>query len=155
MLAKFIAAQAHGFSYQRYDATICHPEPNFKIDSNGLLEKQSSTDGAIQTVRFKIFQPCLLWLAHNRSLAGHLRERRIYHSMRLKYYWPHVASDAYTTVEKCRQCVMQGYTMKYGHHLTLFTHTAPPEFIAADSPGLFQRMKNCNRNIVMIRDWYS
>lgn len=101
-LAALSAAEPQGPACQQYATTNGHPKSRIDIDSIGLLVRQSTINGAIQTALSKVFQAGLPYLSQHSSLAEPSGRRTMYDALRLEYYWPRMSSDVCTTVEQCQ-----------------------------------------------------
>ena len=95
---EFLRAQAEG-AFCRFTAeTVGTPNSKFDIDRYKFLVRKSPLDGTLQRVVLTRLRPQVLYLAHHPRLAGHPGATRMYYTLRREYYWPHMASDAFSTV---------------------------------------------------------
>lgn len=69
-------------------------------DSNEVLVRVSALDGASQRVLPGSLHPRFLHICHYSPLAGHSGERRVYDSMRKKFYGSHKAIGVYTSLRE-------------------------------------------------------
>ena len=98
---EFLRAQAED-AFCRFAAeTVGTPSSKFDIDRYGFLVRKSPLDGTLQRVVPTRLRPWVLYLAHHPRLAGHPGAMCMYYTLRREYYWPHMASDAFSTVRNC------------------------------------------------------
>lgn len=65
----------------------------FNIDQRELFVRQFIVARSIRVVALILHQARILYLAHHRALAEHLRQRRMYDMARHAYHWPHLTTD--------------------------------------------------------------
>ena len=128
---EFLSAQAED-AFCRFAAeTVGTPTSKFDIDRYSFLVRKSPLDRTLQRVVPTQLRPRVLYLAHHPRLAGHLGETRMYYTLRRKYCWPHMASDAFSTVRNCTSCAAsRGTLVKNQKDLRLFPAAGPLEFVA-------------------------
>ena len=133
---EFLRAQA-GDAFCRFAAkTVGTPSSKFDIDRYGFLVRKSPLDGTLQRVVPTQLRPRVLYLAHHPRLAGPPGATPMYYTLRREYYWPHMASDSFSTVRNCTSCAaIRGTLVKSQKDLKLFPATGPLEFVAMDLLG--------------------
>ena len=52
-------------------------------------------------------RPRALHLMHHVPTAGHPGQTKMYANMRRHFYWPHMATDVFTTVRDCVSCALE------------------------------------------------
>lgn len=80
------------------------PGTLYSYDREGVLVKQSKIDGSGQKVLPASICSLVLYMAHYHVFGGHPGERRLYHTLRGEFYWPHMANEECTTVANCQTC---------------------------------------------------
>lgn len=79
----------------------------------------------------------------------------MYELLRKDYYWPHMASDVYNTVNKYSQSQQMGIKFKLQRQLERFSPAGPLKFVSIEIVGPLQRPKSGNQFAVIIADEYS
>lgn len=97
--------------------------PNFSVKDGALYRE--GLDGDQLVVPHK-HRARLLHLAHFPTTEGHPGSNRMYYSMRRRFYWPSMATDAYGVVTRCAACAQS--------RLALRRHTAPMRLFPATEP---------------------
>ena len=125
---EFLCAQAED-AFCRFAAeTVGTPNSKFDMDRYGFLVWKSPLDGTLQRVVPTRLRPRVLYLSHHPRLAGHPGATRMYYTLRREYYWPHMASDASSTVRNCTSCAAtRGTLVKNQKDLKLFPAAGPLE----------------------------
>ena len=101
-------------------------------------------------------RPRLLHLQHTPLVAGHPGGRRMYATLRHRYYWPHMAADAYEFVKKCDRCARERISLRaHASKLKLFPAKAPLESVAIDIMGPLPISGRKNRYLLVIVDRYT
>ncbi|CDF32918.1 unnamed protein product [Chondrus crispus] len=101
-------------------------------------------------------RPRVLYLAHHPRLAGHPGATRMYYTLRREYYWPHMASDAFSTVRNCTSCAAtRGTLVKNQKDLKLFPAAGPLQFVAMDLLGPLPKTAHGNQHVLVITDRFS
>ena len=153
---EFLRAQAED-AFCRFAAeTVGTPNSKFDIDRYGFLVRKSPLDGTLQRVVPTRLRPRVLYLAHHPRLAGHPGATRMYYTLRREYYWPHMASDAFSTVRNCTSCAAtRGTLVKNQKDLKLFPAAGPLEFVAMDLLGPLPKTAHGNQHVLVITDRFS
>ena len=95
----------------------------------------------------------LVRLCRNPTIAEHPGQNRMYHALRRKYYWPHLAADVASTVRGGRTCAMNRVKLrKHLNRLRLFPATRPPESLVIDILGPLPKTKAGKRFLLVITD---
>lgn len=72
---------------------------------DGVLRRNPPGEvDALQMVVTETLRPRLLSLAHDAKLAGHPGQSRMYGRLKKRFYWPQMADDVATTVQRCAPC---------------------------------------------------
>ena len=120
----------------------------------GVLERILPTHRA--AVIPKSLQARLLNAEHYPVCAGHEGGRRMYTSLRRRYYWPRMAVDCYETVAACRKCSEERILLqKKASKLMPFPANAPLEDIAMDLLGPLQKTPRGNKYLLVIVDRFT
>lgn len=80
------------------------PTIKLHVDNHGLLLWRSKIDGTIQIVVSVPLRQRILTLAGSSLMAIRPGERRLYDRLQCKFFWPHIASVLYCTVDPCTSC---------------------------------------------------
>lgn len=76
--------------------------------------------------------------------------------MRGDYCWPHMAHDFYDVAANCDSCANgRGSLYKHQRYLKLFPAAVPPNFVAMDLLGPFQKTASGHGHILVITDRFS
>ena len=123
---EFLRAQAEN-AFRRFSAeTVRTPTSKFDIDRYGFLVRNSPLDRTLQRVVPTRLRSRVLYLAHHPRLQGHLGTTRMYYTLRREYYWPQMASDAFSTLRNCTSCAAaRGTLVKNQKDLKLFPAAGP------------------------------
>ena len=109
-----------------------------------------------QIVLPETLRPRVLDLAHYSELAGHPGQTRIYHHVRLTYYWPQMAANIYRTGRTCHTCAKNRVKVrKRTHRLRLFPAQRPLESFSIDILGPLTKMKKGHRFLLVITDRFT
>ena len=129
----------------------------FFEDNDGLLKRRTrGPDPYIQVVVPLSLRTRILHLAHDPAIAGHPGETRMFETLRVNYYWPHMAADVHWYVHACRPCAKKRIKFRKTKRLMkLFPATTPLEFIAIDILGPLPRTRKKNRYLLVISDRFT
>lgn len=100
----------------------------------GALERAlPKGEGGYAVVVPASLQPRLLRLAHYPQIAGHPGGRKMYQTLRKRYYWPGLALSCYHTVRACAACARERILLQANSTpLRLFPPSGPLEDVAMD-----------------------
>ena len=80
----------------------------------------------------------------------------MYYTLRREYYWPHMASDAFSTVRNCTSCAAtRGTLVKIQKDPKLFPAAGPLEFVAMDLLDSLPKTAHGNQHVLVITDRFS
>ena len=129
----------------------------FFEDNDGLLKRRTKGPHPyIQTVVPFTLRDRLLKLSHEPPIAGHPGETRMFETLRMHFYWPHMAADVHWYVRNCRPCAKKrSKYRKTKRLLKLFPATVPLESIAIDILGPLTRTRKKNRYLLVISDRFT
>lgn len=97
-LSAFIIAQLKKFCRRsRHLAKI--PRKSFTLERNGSLVHKSTTDGLTQKLVSRSLRAPMLQWTHYLTVPTFYEELRLWNWLRWGYYWPHVRTNGYKTVE--------------------------------------------------------
>lgn len=83
-------------------------------DRYGILVRRAKLNGAPQTVVPEGLCHQLLHLIYYPVVAGHPGETWTYHTLKREYYWSQMASDEFSTVRNCIDCIrLRGTHLKH------------------------------------------
>lgn len=102
-----------------------------------------------------MFQPTFQYLTHNPVLAGHSREREIYHTLPLEYYWTQREENLYQKVKDCQTCPEEGKSYRHQRPLKLFPTTGQLQLVAINIAEPFPKSSQGNQFGIFITDRYS
>ena len=138
-------------------ARQCKSDSAFFEDSDGLLKRRPHREPDLtQIVLPRSFRSRLLTLAHHSQLAGHPGQNRLYYTLRLTYYWPHMSVDIAATVRDCRSCARNRIRLRrHLHRLKLFPATRPLESVAIDILGPLPKTKSGYRFLLIVTDRFT
>lgn len=131
------------------------PNSWFPVDPNGVYVRIAPLDGAVRMYIPAALRPTILHRSHYSTLADHSGEQHMYATMRTQIHWPHVANDAYATVDDCTSCARNRHIAKTQRKLRLFSATEPLEFVAIDILGPLPKTANGNQYIIVMTDRFS
>ena len=153
---EFLRAQAED-AFCRFAAeAVGTPNSKFDIDRYGFLVRKSPLDGTLQRVVPTRLRPRVLYVAHHPRLAGHPGATHMYYTLGREYYWPHMASDAFSTLRNCTSCAATCRTLvKNQKDLKLIPAAGPLEFVAMDLLGPLPKAAHGNQHILVITDRFS
>lgn len=126
----------------------------FLDDEQGILTR--IVDENTQVVIPQELQSRLLHISHFAKTAGHPGGRKLYYTLRRRYYWPSMALDCHAVTTSCTECARE--RVKYRKNSTrmkLFPATAPLESVAIDILGELIRTKKGNRFLLVITDRFT
>lgn len=66
-------------------------------------------------------------------VGGTPGERRMYHTIRCEYYWPHMANDVHTTMRDCCECARNQPSQELRRALHLSSESKSSEFVPFDN----------------------
>lgn len=133
-LPEFIDAQSADEFCQHAARQLCQAGIEFTL-SNGVLVGRAIIDGDLQKLVSQFLRQSQLNLSHHSSLSGHSRQRCMYDTMRIDYYWMKIARNVYKAVSSCHCCARSGSTLMHKRHLQLFPRTEAFELAAMDILG--------------------
>lgn len=79
----------------------------YSCDLHGLLARNTSLDGSIQSMIQNFLPPEFLYLAHYLKLVGHFGERGVYDITTSELYWPYKPKIVYPKVSEILECVVK------------------------------------------------
>ena len=80
----------------------------------------------------------------------------MYANMHRLFYWPHMATDVFATVQHCPSCARERIKQrKRQHPLILFPAEGPLKDVAVDLVGPFPATKKGYKMILVISDRFS
>lgn len=127
--------------------------PNFSM-KGGALYRQG-VDGDQLVVPHK-HRAKLLDLAHFPTTEGHPGSNRMYYSMRRRFYWPSMATDAYGVVTRCAACAQSRLALRrHTAPMRLFPSTEPLTEVNVDILGPLPKSLSRNRYILVFTDRFS
>lgn len=94
---EFVPEHANDPYCMKMASTLGKPVFIYLYGMNGVLIRQSRTDGPVKKIVHRSLRAQILYLANYPALSGHPVERRLYDTVRGKYYWSHKANNAYLT----------------------------------------------------------
>ena len=128
----------------------------FQVDHQGILVRKAGLDASQQVVVPETLRPRLLTNCHYSATAGHPGGRRMYDTMRRRYYWPTMPVDIYSTVRQCLSCTRNRVAArKHRNEMRLFPPRIPLESVALDILGPLPRTNSGKRFVVVIADRFS
>ena len=126
----------------------------FADDVNGILVRTALTHP--QIVVPHELRARVLRAAHYHKLSAHPGGRKLYQKLRMHFYWPSMAVDAYGVVRNCVTCARNRIKLrKYASALKLFPARAPLEQVAIDLLGELIQTPRGNRFLLVITDRYT
>lgn len=78
----------------------------------------------------------------------------MYDTMKNKFYWPHMANDAYTKVHQCQLSAHFGKRTKPKRKLQLFILSGPLKFIVIDILRPFPSAEKGDQHVLLMKDRY-
>ena len=133
--------------------TVGTPNSKFYIDRYGFLVRKSPLGGTQKRVVPTRFRPRVLYLAHHPRLSGHPGAMRMYYTLQMEYYWPHMASDAFSTVRNYTSCAAtRGTLVKNQKDVRLFPASRPLKFVVMDLLGPLPKTAHGNEHVLVITD---
>ena len=151
-----IQEQAGDSECQNYALDAGRPQSMFDFNEDGVLVRRSPWDGAIQTVVPASLRDRVIQLSHKPLSQGHPGKNRLYQTLRERFYWPFMASDAEHHVATCRTCVQAtGVRRKKQHKTRLFPPTGPLQDVAMDLLGPLPKTRLGNQYVLVITDRFS
>lgn len=101
-------------------------------------------------------RPRALHLMHHVPTAGHPGQTKMYANMRRQFYWPHMATDIFTTVRDCASCARERVKQRRRlGPLHPFPPEGPLEDISVDLVGPFPKTKKGYTTILVICDRFT
>ena len=80
----------------------------------------------------------------------------MYYTLRREYYWPHMANDAYSTVQNCASyATTRGTLVKHQKDLKLFPAAGPLAFVAMDLLGPLPKTVHGHQHVLVMTDRFS
>ena len=126
------------------------------LDHQGILVRVSPLDDSNQVIVPESLRPRLLANGYYAAVSGHPGGRRMYETMRKKFYWPSMSMDVYTTVLQCDKCARNRVVFrKHANNLKLFPPRGPLENTIIDILGPLPRTTTGNRFVVVMTDRFS
>lgn len=102
-------------------------------DDDGLLVRRSRLNQSEQVLVFMSLKERVILLHHKLRVAGHPGDRRVYATIRRRFYRPNIAADGYRLVQECGSCGKERISLLRSiSRLNLMPATAPPESLAID-----------------------
>lgn len=155
-LEEFLQAQRDDKFCRERSESVGDPKFCSGYDRYGVLVRKAILDGAQHKVVPERLRHRLLHLTHYPVLAGHPGGTRMYYTLRREYYWPQVASDVFSTVRNCRDCIrLRGTHFKHQKLMKLFFANGPLEFVAMDLFGPLKKTARGNTSILFITDRFT
>ena len=156
LVEEFLPVQAEDAFCRLATVTVGTPNSKFDIDRYVFLVRRSPLDETLQRVVPTRLRPRVLYLAHHPRLAGHPGATRMYYTLCREYYWPHMASDAFSTVRNCTLCAApRGTLVKNQNDLKLFPAGGPLSFVAMDLLGPLPNTAHGNQHVLVITDRFT
>lgn len=123
-------------------------------------------------IRMEIRTDSLRWMGHFRALFpnywvciqctchslvpfSYLDWRRLYDTLRNKYYCPYIANDSYTTVAHSHSFALKETIACHQNQLLLFPAAGPLEFLPKNILNKLPKMKLGNKRLVVLIDCYT
>ena len=79
----------------------------------------------------------------------------MYYTLRREYYWPHMASGAFSTVRNCASWAATcGMRVKNEKELKLFPAAGPLEFVPMDALGPLTKTAHENQHVLVNTDLF-
>lgn len=98
----------------------------------------------------------LLDLAHFPTTEGHPGSNRMYYSMRRRFWWPSLATDAYGVVTRCAACAQSRLALRrHTAPMRLFLATEPLTEVNLDILGPLPKTRARNRFVLVFTDRFS
>lgn len=79
----------------------------------------------------------------------------MYNTLRIKYYWSHMAKDVYSTVRDCTKCVQNRLIKKELQLFRYFLQSGPLELVAMNNVRPISKTFNCHKFVLVVTDSYS
>lgn len=95
---RFIREQSKDTYCRTMTWQVGRPNMEFFNDLQGLLVCRSIIDGAIQIAVPTLLPQRVITLEHYFPIARRPGQRRMYNTLWLKLFWPHMVNEAYNTV---------------------------------------------------------
>ncbi|CDF40057.1 unnamed protein product [Chondrus crispus] len=128
----------------------------FFVNQERLVCRKAHLDGVEQIVVPTTLRERLLYLSHYPATSGHLGGRRLFYTLRQRFYWPSMSVDSYSTVRMCPDCAKARINLrKHNSELKTFPPSGPLEYIAIDILGELPRTPRGNRYLLVMTDRYS
>lgn len=127
----------------------------YTVDENKLIVRLKPIDGAVQVVVPHALWSPLLYHSHYPVTAGHSRQRRMYDSVRIGFYWSHTANNVSATVRSCSACARNWVEHEPKRKLQLYRASGPLKFILIDILGALPRTVDDNQYVIAMTDRYS
>lgn len=124
--------QAQDPTCRQCAALVLNTNAEYYVNSNEIVLRQLTINGAFRIVRQKLCLTRLLYLSNYPKLEEHSKRRRMYDPMRPVSHWRNLANDTRTTVDNSQQYANRETLMKHQRFLTLFCPTNSQEFIVVD-----------------------
>ena len=80
-------------------------KPNFHVVDGLLCHTNPALPDKLQLVVPNCLKSTLLRESHNGKFAGHFAERKLYATLRTKYWWKGMRSDVHAHCHSCIACV--------------------------------------------------
>lgn len=110
-------------------------------DKDFKLVRKATIDGATQNLVPRSLRSRMLSLAQYSRLSVHPGKRRMYDSLKRKFFWPHILSDCYAVDNGCIECPFMGTKFNHERKLELCPPARPLKFVTIDILGPLPRTK--------------
>lgn len=97
----------------------------------------------------------ILYLTHHFLRAKHSGQQKVYDMWRRAYCWPHMASDFYTTVARCKSCVRNRSLYSQKQSIQPFPASGLLKIIARRLLGPLPKTNQSSQYISVMKDCYS
>lgn len=149
-MREFMQAHVLGRECQATVQTVGLPTLLFTYDCDGDLAQKASVDGALPECVPVTLRPRILCLSHYQTSSRHPRERGIYDTLRLHFFWLHVASDVHKRVKDWHLCAQDGSQMKHKRKFQLFSTSGTLEFVVIEILAPLQRATAGKQDVVIV-----
>lgn len=151
-LVKLVCAQKNNVFCQTETYQVDRAIIEFTINSNGLLVRKSTLDGAIQIVIPQSHRRRIPMVSHHASTAGHPDQRRVYDKLSHHFSWHHMAGDVDHIVSRCKSGTKNNPKYRDRTKLQLFSASGTLDYVSKDIVGHFPETTQLWQYIIFMMD---
>lgn len=145
-----------------HNADSSHVSPQYTVQDGLLYFQDPKTKCGLHPLKqMKLYAPtaargCLLKHYHDHPTAGHLGIAKTLARLRLRFFWPNMASDVKNYVVSCAVCQTTKPTQRKPAGLMVPIHPQRPwEYTGVDYVGPLPRTTRGNAYILVFVDYFS